>query len=175
MSAPSSSLIDHTPFALYIYVQVLLVAAYLILATSLLEHNGFPTLSEASQQLPVPNNTTTVSSPVSSRRLSEQEWSAKKKHEEASSAVLIASQASPASGDASPAVDARGRALWTIWDKVYVLGAGAVFVFGEAVHPYVFGEGMLPFISLMAMSVFGAVGVLVCWGFSLAAILSATD
>lgn len=56
--------------------------------------------------------------------------------------------------------------LWTIWDKVYVAGAGVVWVFGELVHPWVFGEESLPFLPLMAMSVFGAVGVVACWGLS---------
>lgn len=63
--------------------------------------------------------------------------------------------------------------LWTIWDKVYVAGAGVVWVFGELVHPRVFGEGTLPFLPLMGMSVFGAIGVLACWVLSAVATPSA--
>ncbi|CAM9151826.1 unnamed protein product, partial [Ectocarpus fasciculatus] len=56
--------------------------------------------------------------------------------------------------------------LWTRWDKAYVAGAGVIFVLGEVVHPLVFREGTLPFLPLMGVSVFGAVGVMACWGLS---------
>lgn len=58
--------------------------------------------------------------------------------------------------------------LWTAWDRAYVAGAGVVWVFGELVHPWVFGPSTLPFLPLMGVSVFGAVGVLACWGLSAA-------
>lgn len=58
--------------------------------------------------------------------------------------------------------------LWTSWDRAYVTGAGVVWVFGELVHPWVFGPGRLPFLPLMGVSVFGAVGVVACWGLSAA-------
>lgn len=60
-------------------------------------------------------------------------------------------------------------AVISAWDKAYVVGAGAIFVLGELVHPVVFGpggiggEGRLPFLPLMAYSVYGAVGVSACW------------
>ncbi|CBJ33171.1 Dolichyl-P-Glc:Glc1Man9GlcNAc2-PP-dolichyl glucosyltransferase ALG8, family GT57 [Ectocarpus siliculosus] len=60
--------------------------------------------------------------------------------------------------------------LWTGWDKAYVAGAGVIFVLGEVVHPLVFQEGTLPFLPLMGVSVFGAVGVMACWGLSVSAI-----
>lgn len=66
--------------------------------------------------------------------------------------------------------------LVTVWDKIYVAGGAAVFVLGEMIHPWVFGEGgvlgegRMPFLPLMAMSVYGAVGVLVCWGLSVLSI-----
>ena len=55
--------------------------------------------------------------------------------------------------------------LWTVWDKAYVAGAVCVFLYGEMVHPSIFGLGRewLPFLPLMSMSVYGAVGVLACW------------
>ena len=56
--------------------------------------------------------------------------------------------------------------LWTSWDRAYVTGAAVVWVFGELVHPWVFGPGRLPFLPLMGVSVFGAVGVVACWGLS---------
>lgn len=56
--------------------------------------------------------------------------------------------------------------LWTVWDRAYVAGAGVVWVFGELVHPWVFGPGRLPFLPLMGVSVVGAVGVVACWGLS---------
>lgn len=68
--------------------------------------------------------------------------------------------------------------LVTAWDKVYVAGGAAVFVLGEMVHPWAFGEGgvlgegRMPFLPLMAMSVYGAVGVLGCWGLSVLSICS---
>lgn len=63
-------------------------------------------------------------------------------------------------------------AMLTVWDRVYVVGAGAVFVYGEIVHPCAFGnggvdgEGRLPFLPLMLQSVYGAMGVVVCWALS---------
>lgn len=62
--------------------------------------------------------------------------------------------------------------LWTFSDKVYVAGAGVVWVLGEVVHPWLFEEGTLPFLPLMEMSVFGALGVVACWGLSVAGCLS---
>lgn len=59
--------------------------------------------------------------------------------------------------------------LWTVWDKAYVAGAGAIFVLGEVIHPLVFRDGTLPFLPLMGMSVIGAVGVMACWGLSVTA------
>lgn len=59
--------------------------------------------------------------------------------------------------------------LWTGWDKAYVAGAGVIFILGEVVHPLVFREGNLPFLPLMGVSVFGAVGVMACWGLSVSA------
>eukprot|EP00752_Nemacystus_decipiens_P002051 g1964.t1 len=59
-----------------------------------------------------------------------------------------------------------GPCLWTAWDRAYVAGAGVVWVLGELVHPWVLGPGRLPFLPLMGVSVFGAVGVVACWGLS---------
>ncbi|CAM9786846.1 unnamed protein product [Ectocarpus sp. 13 AM-2016] len=59
--------------------------------------------------------------------------------------------------------------LWTGWDKAYVAGAGVIFVLGEVVHPLVFREETLPFLPLMGVSVFGAIGVMACWGLSVSA------
>lgn len=67
-----------------------------------------------------------------------------------------------------------GPALWTVWDKAYVAGASAVFLYAEVFHPRMFGNGVLPFLPLMAVSVYGAVGVMVCWGLSVVYVLSAT-
>ena len=63
-----------------------------------------------------------------------------------------------------------GPPLWTVWDKAYVAGACAVFSYGEVFHPWMFREGVLPFLPLMAVSVYGAVGVVACWGLSLVAV-----
>ncbi|CAB1107431.1 unnamed protein product [Ectocarpus sp. CCAP 1310/34] len=59
--------------------------------------------------------------------------------------------------------------LWTGWDKAYVAGAGVIFVLGEVVHPLVFREETLPFLPLMGVSVFGAIGVMACWRLSVSA------
>ena len=75
------------------------------------------------------------------------------------------------SGQASAAE--AGQTLWTVWDKAYVVGAGAVFLYGEVFHPRIFGDEVLPFLPLMAVSVYGAVGVVACWGLSVVAVLSA--
>lgn len=72
--------------------------------------------------------------------------------------------------------ETRGNAappLWTVWDKAYVVGAAGVFIFGELVHPRMFGEGAMPFLPLMGMSVLGAIGVLACWVLSLKGVLTA--
>lgn len=61
-----------------------------------------------------------------------------------------------------------------MWDKAYVAGASAVFLYAEVLHPRMFGDGVLPFLPLMAVSVYGAVGVVVCWGLSVVSVLSAT-
>lgn len=60
-----------------------------------------------------------------------------------------------------------------MWDKAYVAGASAVFLYAEVFHPRMFGDGVFPFLPLMAVSVYGAIGVVVCWGLSVVAVLSA--
>ncbi|CAM9362372.1 unnamed protein product [Scytosiphon promiscuus] len=64
------------------------------------------------------------------------------------------------------------QSLCTFWDKLYLAGAAVVWAFAEVFHPWLLGEGTLPFLPLMGMSVFGAVGVVACWGLSVAGCLS---
>ena len=60
-------------------------------------------------------------------------------------------------------IQTKSSPLWTLWDKAYVIGAVGVFTYGEVIHPMLFGIGRLPFLPLMAMSVYGAIGVTACW------------
>lgn len=74
-----------------------------------------------------------------------------------------------------------GRVLVTVLDKAYLTGAVLVFAFGEVLHPWLFGDegvlrpGLLPFLPLMAHSVYGALGVVACWVFCLRQVIEHTD
>lgn len=177
---------------------MVLVAAHLTLATSLLEHKLTPPCQRptAGHWLPAtPSDSSAVdgiASPTEGpRRIAPPLRSIP------AEGVVLAGQASVVEADAtlSPTDTLRrlappplpnlgegivpagqggaletGPPLWTVWDKAYVAGACAVFSYGEVFHPWMFREGVLPFLPLMAVSVYGAVGVVACWGLSLVAV-----
>lgn len=60
-------------------------------------------------------------------------------------------------------IQTKSSPLWTLWDKAYVIGAVCVFTYAEVMHLMLFGMERLPFLPLMMVSVYGAIGVTVCW------------
>lgn len=146
------------------------MAAHLTLATSLLEHklpppSQWPTTS--GNPLPAtPSDACTTDGTASPS-----EDPGRLTPPPQSQSLPIPAEGMVSSGQASAAE--AGPALWTVWDKAYVVGASAVFFYGEVFHPRMFADGVLPFLPLMAVSVYGAVGVVACWGLSVVDVLSA--
>lgn len=121
------------------YLQVLLSTMHMALASSLLQHQ-FPTHPNqvVGSRSDADNDHVTFGNP----------------HDDGFP---------PQSRRVSGRIQTKSLPLWTLWDKAYVIGAICVFIYAEMIHPMLFGIERLPFLPLMIVSVYGAIGVTVCW------------
>lgn len=154
-------------------LQVMLLAAHLVVATSLLEYRhsqSAPSLKVKGLVSPHGLGTGSRDSARSAERRS-RTLPVELSKQAGDAALDPPSQgtgvSTPVEGPAAPC-----RRLWTVWDRAYVVAAGVVWVLAELVHPWALGQGTLPFLPLMGVSVCGAVGVVASWGLLLVAAAS---